>query len=113
MRMWRDRAAYRLPHALTAHTPPYPYLPYTQPLPTQAGLLLEHEARAIAPLPSKAQVVWAWQAHFWSRACTGELGNTKPAQPGQVYGIAMSECMAARSAIATGIAYVDTQMPFP
>ena len=36
-----------------------------------AGLLLRHEAAALAPLPSKAQVVWAWLTHFWSRALRG------------------------------------------
>ena len=79
----------------------------------KAGLLLRHEADALSPLPSKAQVVWAWQTHFWSRALGGELATTPVAHAAQLAPLVMQKCMAARGAIGSALAYIDTQQPYP
>ena len=78
-----------------------------------AGLLMPYEAEVLAPLPCKAQVVWAWQTHFWSKAISGELGCTKVPQPGQAFGIAARTCQEARDAIQKGLMFLGTQQPFP
>ena len=75
------------------------------------GLLLEEETAILAPLPSKAQVVWAWQTHVWTRALAGDLGCSPC--PNQAFGVAMKEVMEARHAIGTANTYIETQQPFP
>ena len=79
----------------------------------KAGLLLRHEADALAPLPSKAQVVWAWQTHFWSRALGGELAVSRVPNAETVAPVVMQKCMQGRGSIGLALAYIDTQQPFP
>jgi hypothetical protein len=78
----------------------------------QAGLLQPAEAVALAPLPSKAQVVWAWHTRFWTRVIKGELSCSKLYAP-TLAPLVMEKCMQGRSSIALSLAYIDTQLPFP
>lgn len=78
----------------------------------QAGLLQPAEAAALAPLPSKAQVVWAWHTRFWTRVIKGELRCSKLHAP-TLAPLVMDKCMKGRGSIARALAYIDTQPPFP
>ena len=81
----------------------------------ESGLLLEHEAEVLAPLPFKAQVVWAWMTAFWSQAADpdGKLGVSAPPCGPRAFGIVMKQCMDARGAIALVGDYLETQIPYP
>lgn len=77
------------------------------------GLLLEHEAVALADLPSKSQVVWAWMTLFWTRALEGSLDCSAVPHAAAVSPMIFSKCMAGRGAIGMALAFIDTQQPFP
>eukprot|EP00908_Phaeocystis_cordata_P026180 Transcript_865.p1 GENE.Transcript_865~~Transcript_865.p1 ORF type:complete len:493 (+),score=222.21 Transcript_865:96-1574(+) len=85
----------------------------------RAGLLLPHEEKALQEIaaaheePSKAQQVWAWQTHFWTRALGGQLGTTPVPHAAMVMPLIMKRCMDGRGAIGTALAYIGTQQPFP
>lgn len=76
---------------------------------THAGLLLEHEAAALAPLPSKAQVVWAWLLRFWSRALRDDFECSPIPHAATVAPLVLERCMHGRSAIGTALTFIDTQ----
>lgn len=82
------------------------------------GLLEPQEAEALAPLPSKAQVIWTWQVNFWHRALStdeatrGGLQCTKISNGPYLEPLVMEKCMGARGGIGLCLAYVDTQQPF-
>jgi len=76
-------------------------------------LLRPYEAEALAPLASKAQVVWAWQTHFWTRALSGELGTSPVPHAAMLAPLVMQRCMDGRGAIGLALAYIGTQQPFP
>ena len=63
------------------------------PTPHRAKLLRPHEAEALAPLASKAQVVWAWQTHFWTRALGGDLGTTPVPHAAMLAPLVMKRCV--------------------
>ena len=89
-------------------------------------LLKIPEAEQLAPLPSKAHVVWAWQAAFWACAMTPssskgckKAGETAPSSrltsiphAAHLVPLAMEACARARDAISIGMTYVNTQQPF-
>jgi len=79
----------------------------------QAGLLLPHEAAALAPLTSKAQVVWAWQLRLWTRLLSGDFGASPIPHATHVAPLVMERCVQGRAAIGTAMAFIDTQQPFP
>ena len=64
-----------------------------------------------APLPAKAQMVWSWLTHAWTRALQGELGCAT--MPGPAFGVVMKELGDARHAIGIAMTFIDTQQPFP
>ena len=66
-----------------------------------AGLLLPEEAAVLGPLPAKAQMVWSWLTHVWTRALQGELGCA--ALPVPAFGLVMKELGDARHAIGTAM----------
>lgn len=77
-----------------------------------AGILLEHEARALQPLASKPLVVWAWMTHFWTRALASRLDTSPIPHAAQLAPMIHTKCMQGRGAIGLALAYVDTQQPF-
>ena len=79
----------------------------------RAKLLKPHEAEALAPLASRAQVVWAWQTHFWTRALGGDLDTTPVPHAAMLAPLVMKRCMDGRGAVGLGLAYIGTQQPFP
>ena len=72
--------------------PAHPTSP-PHPTPHRAKLLRPHEAEALAPLASKAQVVWAWQTHFWTRALGGDLGTTPVPHAAMLAPLVMKRCV--------------------
>jgi hypothetical protein len=77
-----------------------------------AGLLRNDEAAALAPLPSKAQVVWTWMTAFWTKALGGSLALTPPPHAAQLMPLVMDKCMKGRGAIGSALCFIDTQQPF-
>ena len=88
-------------------------------------LLKHHEAVALAPLPCKSNVVWAWQTTFWSQALSMRhpslrANEQQPAQPTVtvvphsefLLPMVMAHCGKARDSISAGLTYVATQQPF-
>jgi len=75
-------------HVAPAHPSLHP-----RPTPHRAKLLRPHEAEALAPLASKAQVVWAWQTHFWTRALGGDLGTTPVPHAAMLAPLVMKRCV--------------------
>ena len=79
-------------------------------------LLTPAEAEALAPLPSKPQVVWAWIAAFLTKALSrsGEAtaGDITPVpHAAHLMPHVMDKCAVARGCIGGGLAHVDTQQP--
>lgn len=82
-------------------------------------LLKECEALALAPLPCKANVVWAWQTTFWSQALSKPSSTSKsrptltPVPHSEfLIPMVMTTCAKARDSISAGLTHVSTQQPF-
>ena len=72
-----------------------------------AGLLLPEEAQALAPLPSKGQVVWSWLTHFWARVLSGELDVTPVPHAATLQPMIMQKCLNGQDAIGTALTFAN------
>jgi len=81
-----------------------------------SGLLMPHEAAILAPLPSKSQMIFAWQAQFWNRALMDDQGGlgTSPIPHAAMYApLVLKRIQDGRGAAGGALALVFTQLPFP
>lgn len=78
------------------------------------GVLLPEERECLEQLPSKPQVVWAWQVSFMTHLAYGDAaqnGGRLP-YPGWILPQLLNLCTKARGSIGLMFAYTDTQVPF-